>query len=452
MTRLWGFLSAGVFALGAGYALAAPPTEQAPPSPPAVTIGPPAPAGATSLSEEKQGRVGSRQEPAVISKFLNRKDLTYIPLPAFAYNRNESFYLGALMPILKTNERQEIDDIFAPQYLYNRYVGSSVTGNYYGYRSDTVQYHAIASYAEKVQKNFDFAYKDLGAGGGRYILGGQVNWFKNPFARFFGLGNNSKLSNETNYTSRETNVNVTIGINLSPDFSILLTERYRDVRLENGIISSLPNTTSFFRNGPGVEGAQIIGTKLSLLYDTRDSQLTPLRGSYINASVELNTNVQHDEPNRWLRMILDARHLFPHDQDRKVFVARFLIDGVMRTDNSPLRSIPFYERPTLGGENTLRAFGLSRFISDGAILLNLEERVLVAEREFFGHKVDGQLAPFVDIGRVERFDRRGFTLNHIQVNPGVGIRVMAKPHVVGRVDVAYGKDGGNAFVGLDYPF
>jgi len=30
--------------------------------------------------------------------------------------------------------------------------------------------------------------------------------------------------------------------------------------------------------------------------------------------------------------------------------------------------------------------------------------------------------------------------------------LMARPHVVGRLDLAYGKDGTNVFVGLDYPF
>jgi len=32
------------------------------------------------------------------------------------------------------------------------------------------------------------------------------------------------------------------------------------------------------------------------------------------------------------------------------------------------------------------------------------------------------------------------------------LRILARPHVVGRLDVAYGRDGENLFVGLDYPF
>lgn len=451
-------------AAGAAAQTAAPDKPAAPagpekPKPPeqpagaAITppTGPPGPPPQLPLPEEKQGRIVSPEEQGLFSVF-SRKDLTFIPLPAFAYTRNESYYIGGLMPVLKANPRGEIDDILAPQYLYNEYVGNSITMNYYGYRSDTVQYRAIVNYAERVQKNLDFAYKDLGAGGGRYILGGQANFFKNPFSRFFGFGNGSNLSAESDFTARETNINAYIGLNISPDFSILITERYRDVRVENGIIPALPQTLVSFAGTPGIEGAQIVGTKLSLLYDTRDSQLTPTVGSYALLSAEWSSNVQHDEANRWLRFTLDARHLFPHDGGNKIFVARILADGVVRTDNSPQRGIPFYERPMLGGETTLRAFGVNRFISDQAFLVNFEERIRVMAREFFEHKIELEIAPTLDIGKVFRLDQEGFSLNQAQINPGVGFRVMARPHVVGRLDISYGRDGGNAFVGVDYPF
>ncbi|MFM8552957.1 MAG: BamA/TamA family outer membrane protein [Nitrospiraceae bacterium] len=393
----------------------------------------------------------SPQEPDLASLFTSG-DYTYFPLPAFGYSRNESYYIGSLVPVLKANSKGEIDDIVAPQYLYNQYVGNSLTLNYYGYRSDTVQYRAIVNYAERVQKNFDFSYKDLGAGGGRYILGGQVNFFKNPFARFFGFGNGSRLTAETDYTARETNLNAYIGLNISPDLSLILTGRYRDVRVENGIIPSLPQTSTSFRRTPGIEGAHMTGAKLSLLYDTRDSQLTPIKGSYVLFSGEWISNLQHDEPNRWARFILDARHLFPHEGDSKVFVARMLIDGVVRTDNSSGRNIPFYERPMLGGETTLRAFGLNRYISDQAWMINLEERVRVKSITIMDHHLDFEMAPNLDMGRVYRLRRERFSFDNTQFNPGFGLRVMAKPHVVGRLDLSYGRDGSNAFVGVDYPF
>ena len=122
-----------------------------------------------------------------------------------------------------------------------------------------------------------------------------------------------------------------------------------------------------------------------------------------------------------------------------------LIDGVTGS------KIPFYERPTLGGENTLRAFGLSRYIDDFAVLANFEERIEAINKKIFDYSLNFEVAPFIDIGRVgSKLD--GHFFKDFQFNPGVGLRVVAKPHVVGRFDIAYGRDGANAFVGLDYPF
>jgi outer membrane protein assembly factor BamA len=379
-------------------------------------------------------------------------EYTVIPLPAFAYNRNEGYWVGALAPILKANPKGDLEHILAPQYLYNRYVGQTVTANYYRYQTDTVTYHAVGSLSEKIQRDVDVGFKNLGAGGGRYILGADVNWFKNPFGRFFGFGNNTSESKETNYTARETRVMLTGGVNLTPDLSVMLVERFRLVELQNGAVSSLPQTLNRFSQTPGIEGAQILGHRLTMFYDTRDTQLTPTRGSYVNFSLEFNQNVQHRDPNRWCRYTVDARHLIPHASDRMVFVAHVMIDGLDR-EQLARRAVPFYERPMLGGENTLRAFGLNRFIGNKALLANFEERILAGEKKFFDYTIDLEVAPFLDIGRVsQKLAIFRFDLNNAQVNPGVGFRVRARPNVVGRLDVAYGKDGGNVFVGLDYPF
>ena len=367
---------------------------------------------------------------------------TIIPLPAFSYARNESYWIGALLPILKSNARDEVEDILAPQYLHNRFVGETFTLNYYGYRGDTIQYRAVGSYATKVERDVELSYKDTAIGGGRYIFALEGTWFKNAFARFFGLGNRASEANETNYTSRETRLGLSAGVHLGHDVALVFTERYRDVRVDTGVIPTLPQTKDRFPNITGIEGAHILGHRLSLLYDTRDDLLTPLKGKYVAVFAELNQNLLHREPNRWSRFVLDARQLIPHAGERLVFVARFLLDATVGP------AIPFYERPTLGGENTLRAFGLNRFISNNAMLVNLEERIQVVHKRVFDHVIELELAPFLDVGRVSR----DFLLRRLQYNPGLGVRVLARPHVVGRIDAAYGRDGENVFVGLDYPF
>jgi outer membrane protein assembly factor BamA len=399
---------------------------------------------APATQEEGKQEAVRELKPEPPGSFFSRDGYTFFPLPAFAYTRNEDYWVGVLVPILAANDQGEVENILAPQYLHNRYVGENLTLSYYGYRGDTKQFRAVASYATKIEQNYDLSYRDLGAGGGKYILGAQVNWFKNAFARFFGIGNSAPEQDETNYTSREFVANLTAGINLTEDLSIVFTERYRNVRVDQGAVTSLAQTRSLFPNVTGIGGAQVLGQRLALRYDTRDSQLTPTRGSYVNASVELSQNLASGATARWGRYILDARHLVRHDTNQ-VFVMHFLFDAVTGD------KIPFYERPTLGGENTLRAFGLSRYMDDFAVVANFENRIEILDKRILNHQINVEIAPFLDIGRVaSTFD--GDWFKQLQYNPGFGIRVMAKPHVVGRIDVAYGRDGSNAFVGLDYPF
>lgn len=397
-----------------------------------------------ATQEEGKQEAVRELKPEPPDSFFSRNGYTFFPLPAFAYSRNEDYWVGGLVPILVSNSDGEVENILAPQYLHNRYAGENLTLSYYGYRGDTKQFRAVASYSTIIEQNYDLSYRDLGAGGGKYILGAQVNWFKNAFARFFGLGNSAPESSETNYTSREFVANLTAGINLTEDVSILFTERYRDVRVDQGAVTSLAQTRNLFPTVTGIGGAQVLGQRLSLRYDTRDSQLTPTKGSHINLSAELSQNLAAGSTTLWGRYVLDARHLVQHDTNQ-VFVMHLLFDAVTGD------KIPFYERPTLGGENTLRAFGLSRYIDDVAVVVNFENRVAVLDRQILGHQINVEFAPFLDIGRVAS-TFNGDWFKQLQYNPGFGIRVMAKPHVVGRIDVAYGRDGSNAFVGLDYPF
>ena len=372
---------------------------------------------------------------------------TVIPVPVFHYNLNESYWVGAALPILESNAKGELQHIYVPFFSYNRYVGATPGIYYYGYPSDTAQYSVTADYSEKSQHDIDLTYKDVGAGGGRYVLAGRVNWFKNPFRRLFGIGNQTTESDGSSYTSEESLVELTAGINVHENVRLMLTEHYHEIRIDSGIVPSLPQAQVQFSQLPGMEGATILGHKLTARYDTRDKQLISTQGTYVNLSVELNQNLQQSGANRWLRTTFDARHLRPHYDGKLVFVARFFFDTV----NGHTQNIPFYELPTLGGETTLRGFGQSRFIDDTAVLFNFEERIPVTQLKAFDYLIDLEVAPFLDIGRV----MSGFSIRDVQdfqVNPGTGLRILARPHVVGRLDVAYGRDGANLFVGLDYPF
>ena len=385
-----------------------------------------------------------------------KSDYTVIPLPAFSYNRNERYWVGALAPILKANSKGSIEDIWAPLYEFNPLVGHTGNLSYFSYPSDNEQYHAIAWYSQKINEGVELGYKNVAAGGGRYILAADFSAFKNPFARFFGFGNGAPEGAETNFTSRELGAKVTAGINLTPDVSLMFTERLRIVRVDDGVVTSLSATKQVFPAAPGIQGAEVLGHGLTFRYDTRNNQLLPTKGTYVNVLAEFNQNLQPNEENQWGHVNFDARYLMPHASDRMVFVSRVMFNGVFGQIENQTASlgVPFYEQSTLGGEDTLRAFGRNRYIDYYAVLANLEERIAVLQQRLFGHEIEFQLAPFLDMGRVGPSSVKFVDLffRNVQFNPGAGIRVLAKPNVVGRLDIAYGGDGGNVFVGIDYPF
>jgi hemolysin activation/secretion protein len=65
--------------------------------------------------------------------------------------------------------------------------------------------------------------------------------------------------------------------------------------------------------------------------------------------------------------------------------------------------------------------------------------------------LDIEVAPFADFGRV--FSNSGADpLDGVHDVFGVGFRGIARPYVVGYVDVGYGSEGAAVFTGLNYPF
>ena len=384
-----------------------------------------------------------------------KSNYTIIPIPAFAYNRNEGYWVGVNPPILKADSKGEVREVLMPQYMYNQLIGHYGSLNYYAYPSDREQYRALAWFGQKLDQGVDFGYKNLNAGG--YIFAADFTAFKDPFERFFGFGGGTPQAQETNYTKRELLVKLTAGIRLTPDLALMLTERYRNVRVDTGIVDSLPRTAQQFPTIPGIQGAQVLGHGLTLRYDTRDSQLMPTKGTYVNILAEFNQNLQPHEENQWGRVVFDARHFIPHASNRMTFVARLLLDGVLgQTERRGPEQlgVPFYEQPTLGGENTLRAFGRGRYVGSWAALVNLEERVTVLNKTMFDINTHLEIAPFLDLGEVGQNSAKALQpfLKNLQINPGIGFRLLIKPTVVSRFDVAYGSDGGNVFVGIDYPF
>jgi hypothetical protein len=413
-----------------------------------------APVSTQRLEQINQQNKGKAfEQPSMADASLEKSAVgpgyTLIPLPAFVYNRNEGAWVGALAPLFRANTKGEVEDIYAPMYLHNDKIGETFTMNYFGYRRNTTQFQAVGSVATKVERAVDVRYRNIAFGeNGRYILGLRGDWGKSAFNRFFGLDQRTGRHVESIYTMGDSNVRLQGGVNLPHKTAVLLQQRLRFVSVEDGVTSTLPQTLNLYRGTPGLAGAAIWGQSVELRHDSRDNPMTPLRGDLCTLTLEHLRDFDTSRRPEWGRFTVEGRKYFPHAGDKAVFVLHGLADAAV---GDVRRDVPFYERPTLGGENSLRGYGRSRFVSTTAWLINLEERFSLVRRSVIGNVIELEVSPFVDIGRTaQTFGADGFKF--VQVNPGAGLRMLARPNIAGRMDVAFGKDGANVYVGLDYPF
>ena len=368
-------------------------------------------------------------------------------VPAISTSKNDGQDFGLIVPVLESDEEGNLVSLMAPMVIHNSFLGVRGTMNYYHYWTAGRQMEFVGSYTENIERKLKVRYQDPGFVQGLFFLDVGAEFFKNATKRFYGIGQITPESNESNYTSREIGVKWNFGVHLNDVTRLMIGQRYRDVEVQPGGVDTKPFTRDQFGGLSGIERAAILANRLVFQYDTRDNLTTPTVGSRAEAYVEAVHNFQRGKEDDFLffRYGVDLRALFPTPSKRLVLAVRGLVqlnfgDG-----------IPFYERSSLGGQHNLRGFGQDRFIDRHLLALNVEERIHVLGLKLFHVNVEFEVAPFVDMGRTyNHFEFRQFS--EYEVTPGIGLRGIVRPNLVGRVDWAYSKEGGAVFAGLDYPF
>ena len=376
----------------------------------------------------------------------SEKQTAHFVLPIIATSENGGNEYGALPVLVSSDEHNELRTIVAPMYVFNEFLGSRVSLNVLGFPTDDSDYRLVASYTETIERKLVGRYRNYTFGHPRITFEAEGGFSKDATARFFGLTNQSRESNETNYTNQEGIARLTIGYRLTNAFEVQLTERFRDVDIQRGGVDFLPFIKDDFPSITGVNGTTIVGHRLTALYNSRDDRDTPTRGTFMTASAELNNTIGKEAGTPYQRYHLEYISLYPSRlSERFILVTRAQIQTVFGDD------VPFFEQSSLGGETTLRGFGVDRFISKHSALLNVEERIQVLKTKIFGTLTEWEVAPFIDAGTV--FDTLGSdAFDRWQVNPGIGFRGIARPNVAARVDVGIGTEGAAVFAGLDFPF
>ncbi|MDQ3830867.1 MAG: outer membrane protein assembly factor, partial [Candidatus Tectomicrobia bacterium] len=353
-------------------------------------------------------------------------------MPIFTTDPNERQTYGALLAIIDA-EQGAFRSLLVPYVTYNPLLGAAGSVHYERFFADRAKFDTDVSQSTRNQAFYRLRYADLKLRDPRYLFEGFGLYENDRTARFFGIGANSREPDEANYTLRQVGGEVTFGRRLLPELIASLTERLRHVTIRRGAVDSLPFLKDVFTGVPGDDGSFVWAHRLALTYDTRNSLVTATRGSFGQVFLEVADEAIGSEAS-FIRYGLQGRWMWPHLGERLVLALRGLLERVDGSD------VPFFELSELGGDETLRGFGENRFLDEGRVLFNAEERIRVYQITYGDVRTDIELAVFSDVGRVFRnFSDLGS--GKIQAVVGGGIRFLAASQIVAKIDVGMGSEG-----------
>jgi Omp85 superfamily domain len=381
-----------------------------------------------------------------LARWFNPATAPFIPVPEIAIDPDSGTTLGVIPTWVKTDENNQVRRIIAPDLIYSENFGWGMHGRVYGYTSGDEQWSVVAGAKERVEREFDAEYQRGRLREERWSLATSVVYDVDGTPRFYGFGNNSSASAVTNYTNQQERVEVQVGLNLTHAWQLRYTGRLQIVDVLPGTLDKVASID-----------AQYLGTdklllnRLSIVYDTRDDLTVPSRGMELIAYGGLASRNGLLNDSMYSEVGADGR-IFSPVAENTILVAHMAAHYMPSSSNVPFWALSNIGggESVVGGEQPLRGFGAGRFYDRDSFAGSLEVRHKVLSFDATT-RVDVEVTPFIDIGRV--FARAGsFSLDQLHYVGGLGFRGIARPFVVGYVDIGYGSEGVAAFTGLNYPF
>src|SRR3989440_10855455 len=312
-----------------------PPESGGPPSPVPPSVPTPAPGQTTGLA-----------------RWLNPSTAPFIPVPEVATDPNSGTTLGVLPTWLRTDENHDIDRIIAPDILHNPYFGYGMHVRLYEYPSEDQQWSVVAQIKERVERGFDGEYQIGRARRDRWSFTGGLIYDRDGTPRFFGTGNKTPESSQTNYTAAQQVARAQIGLNISRIWQLAYTVRARSVDVLPGTLPGIESIEQRFPHITGLGTDRELLQRLSITYDTRDDLTTPSHGAQWVAYGGLASRGGLLNDSLYSEAGLDGRGFWPLRQDT-ILAVHLALRYLLHTNDAPfwaLSSIGGGRRGTCGGQ------------------------------------------------------------------------------------------------------
>jgi hypothetical protein len=397
-------------------------------------------------------RAADETPPQGLARWFDPATAPFIPIPEIDHDPNSGTTLGLIPTWLVTDDRDEIRKIIAPAVDYNPYFGVGARASVYSFNSDDTQWSAVAGMKQRVESEFDYEYLTGRLRNTPLTFNASVVYDRSGTPRFYGIGNNSAVYDETNYTLQQKYLQTTLGWNLSHLWQIAYTLRARDVEVQPGTLVGIVSLQGRFGPILGVGTTHETLNRVEVIYDSRDDTTIPTRGGeyVIYGGAAARSGLL--DSSLYSLAGFDARQLWtpvPGNTMVMHMALRYMPGAT---------NVPFWSLSNIGGDRSvladsqpLRAFGEGRYYGRNSFSASAEYRKRVLAVDAVATHINVELTPFVDLGEVFAHSRDS-PVAHLHRVGGIGFRGVASPYVVGYVDVGYGSEGAAVFTGINYPF
>ena len=377
-----------------------------------------------------------------------------IPVPLVGVDPDSGVTLGVLPTWLHANDQHEITRIIAPDLLRNPYFGVGAHFRVFEYPSADEQWSVVAGIKERVEREFDYEFQKGRLRETNWSVNTSLIFDRSGTSRFYGIGNSSAENAVTNYTASQLLGQAVFGYNLNHTWQLQYTLRARRMEITAGTLSKVPTIQTRYPDEHGLGVTNEVLNQVALVYDTRDDETIPSRGTQWIIYAGVNGHDATISDSIYSVTGLDARTFVPIAALPDTVLAAHLAIRYLPSGHK----IPFFDLGSIGGgesdvggEQLLRGFGQGRFVDRNSFDTTIELRHRAFSFDASASHVDIEVAPFLDMGRVSASTGTDpFSALHKVV--GVGVRGIARPSVVGYVDIGYGTEGVAVFTGINYPF
>ncbi len=373
--------------------------------------------------------------------------------PFVGSTENNGQTIGGAVALMNVTREGIMTGTLDVRGYHNEYVGNTVAMDVVSCPGAYKNYWFSAQLSQDRNRQIQFHHENLTLGQNDHFgFEFQANAFQDPRYRFYGLGGGSDESAESNYTHEEFGGFLDLYWMPHNNFRFSVGGKIRSVDVKRGAdrLRRVDNPAFFtvnnagFASVPGISGATVVGERINLVYDKRNSEFTPSDGFYAKGTAEYNQVTSDTKGvSDYGRFSIDLRKYFS-TVDQKITL--LLRNSWTFTTNF---DVPFFDKATLGGLSTLRAFDTGRFYGQHAVFGSMEVRYQAMHMVMMGFPMDVEIAAFLDGGQV--FDHTDFQ-GEFNVNPGMSMRFLNRPNIGIIVNGAVGQDGLIFNGGVSLPF